>query len=256
MVVAKQRQMRLRLTGMSSRQFAPVASALKGARVYTRQTTGGSYRPPSSQLQVDPQVGFNIQREYRRNQTEPTGPRIRRSYGAMRKEVNQQYGYMTRPESEGGLGIQHVVTPHDPYKTPQEMAHDVGKNRRIQTFSSASTGGHAYFTDEENDRFRAVHDFFGHAAAGRGFSRHGEEAAWQSHQQMFSPAAREAMTSETRGQNSYLNYSPKGGFPEQGPGSNLVGMSRLSQSPKASAALKRKSEPGGEPGGEQLRLFR
>jgi hypothetical protein len=249
--MAKQRQMRLRLTGMSSRQFAPVASALQGARVYTRQATGGNYRPPNSQLQVDPKVGFNIQREYRQNQTEPTGPRIRRSYKAMRNEVNRQYDYMTRPDSEGGLGIQHIVTPHDPYKTPQEMAHDVHNNRRIQTFSSASTGGHAYFSDEENDRFRAVHDFFGHAASGRGFSRHGEEAAWQSHQQMFKPAAREAMTSETRGQNSYLNYSPQGGFPEQ----SMVGMSKLAQDPRASAILKRQPKPEAKPQGEQGRLF-
>jgi hypothetical protein len=80
--------------------------------------------------------------------------------------------------------------------------------------STEATGPHHIFSDQENDRFRAVHDVFGHAATGRGFSRHGEEAAFLSHRQMFSKRALPALASETRGQNSYLNYGP-GGFPEQ-----------------------------------------
>jgi hypothetical protein len=64
--------------------------------------------------------------------------------------------------------------------------------------------------------FRAVHDVFGHAATGRGFDRHGEEAAWLSHIRMYSPAARPAVTTETRGQNSVLNFGSRPGtFPEQ-----------------------------------------
>jgi hypothetical protein len=82
--------------------------------------------------------------------------------------------------------------------------------------SSATTGGHPFFSDEENDQFRAVHDAFGHAAIGRGFSRHGEEAAYQAHSQMFSPEARPALHTETRAQNSVVNYGRKpGSFPEQ-----------------------------------------
>src|SRR6476659_2128677 len=57
-----------------------------------------------------------------------------------------------------------------------------------------------------NDKFRAVHDYFGHCAAGYGFGPRGEENAWNAHSQMFSPDARRAMTTETRGQNSYVNF--------------------------------------------------
>lgn len=174
----------------------------------------------------------------------------------MGREVEHQYDYMTRPESEGGLGIHHEVTPEDPYnpkKGFRDMAHDVRVNKQIRTLATKTTGSHAYFTDEQNDKFRAVHDVFGHAATGRGFSRHGEEAAWRSHVQMFSPKAREAMTSETRGQNSVLNYSPHGGFIPQHEA--MTGMSKLSQSPQASAILKRQTPARPEPGSEQLKLF-
>jgi hypothetical protein len=64
---------------------------------------------------------------------------------------------------------------------------------------------HPLLSAEENDMFRAVHDFFGHAASGRGVAQNGEEAAWVSHSQMFSTEARKAMTTETRGQNSWSN---------------------------------------------------
>ena len=59
-----------------------------------------------------------------------------------------------------------------------------------------------------NDLFRAVHDIFGHAKEGHQFGPRGEENAWRQHVRMFTQAARSAMTSETRGQNSWVNYGP------------------------------------------------
>ena len=38
----------------------------------------------------------------------------------------------------------------------------------------------------------------------------GEEKAYQQHKKMFSPEAVKALTTETRGQNSWVNYGPKG----------------------------------------------
>jgi len=245
------KQLRLALGRLSARQFAPVGSAAVHARALTKKVTGNRYQAPSAQLQVDPMVGHHLMSEYRSRQNEPPSDRLQRSYAAMRDDVNAQYEHMTRPREEGGMGIHHEVTAEDPYATPGQMAHDVRKNRTIKTLSTETTGGHSFFTNEENDRFRAVHDVFGHAAVGRGFSRHGEEAAWRSHVQMFSPEAREAMTSETRGQNSYLNYHPGGAnFPEQG----MVGMSKLAQSPEAGAILRRATPKTARPQGEQLRL--
>lgn len=61
-----------------------------------------------------------------------------------------------------------------------------------------------------NDLFRVVHDFFGHGLEGTGFGARGEENAWQSHMRLFTASAVPAMTSETRGQNSWVNYGPFG----------------------------------------------
>ncbi len=61
-----------------------------------------------------------------------------------------------------------------------------------------------------NDVFRAVHDYFGHVKDGVGFRADGEENAWRSHASMYTPLARRAMTTETRGQNSWVNYGPHG----------------------------------------------
>ena len=61
-----------------------------------------------------------------------------------------------------------------------------------------------------NDLFRAVHDAFGHGLEGSGFRARGEENAWQAHVRLFTGSAVGAITSETRGQNSWLNYGPYG----------------------------------------------
>jgi hypothetical protein len=61
-----------------------------------------------------------------------------------------------------------------------------------------------------NDLFRAVHDAFGHGLEGAGFRARGEENAWQAHVRLFTGPAVAAITSETRGQNSWLNYGPFG----------------------------------------------
>ncbi len=44
---------------------------------------------------------------------------------------------------------------------------------------------------------------------GAGFREQGEENAWQAHARLFTGSAVAAITSETRGQNSWLNYNPE-----------------------------------------------
>jgi GNAT superfamily N-acetyltransferase len=129
-------------------------------------------------------------------------------FAAMQKELNQQYDHMTNR-----LGINVQTVDHDPYPDVGSMMADVNNNKRLQVLGTHVTGGHPFFSDEDNDKFRAVHDFYGHAGTGRGFDRHGEEAAFVKHGQMFTPAARNALASETRGQNSSLILN--GGFGPQ-----------------------------------------
>ena len=130
------------------------------------------------------------------------------AYTALATEVEAQFDYMTKT-----MGVKVEFVDEDPYKTSREMFADVSKGT-LKVLRTASTGSHPFFTDEQNDKFRAVHDFFGHAATGRGFGQDGEESAWVHHSQMFTETARGALTTETRGQNSWYNTRGKG-FAEQ-----------------------------------------
>jgi GNAT superfamily N-acetyltransferase len=125
------------------------------------------------------------------------------AYTALATEVEAQFDYMTKT-----MGIKVEFVADDPYKTSREMFADVSKGV-LKVLSTASTGSHPFLSDEQNDKFRAVHDFFGHAATGRGFGQDGEESAWVHHSQMFTETARGALTTETRGQNSWYNSRGK-----------------------------------------------
>lgn len=234
------KQMRLPMGMGSSRQFQPVVDVIRGAAAYTRGI-GQEYSTRGlAHVVVDPLRGFAQFHAYHANEGKEPSEQTLRSYEALRRETNAQYEHLTRPTEEGGMGITVTVQDEDPYDSPQAMAEDIRKNKQLKVLSTRSTGGHSFLTDEENDRFRAVHDAFGHAGPGRGFSRHGEEAAWRSHVQMYTPEAREAMTSETRGQNSYLNYNNLG---REFPDNAVVGMPEWTQSTEKFTGIPEKEEP-------------
>ena len=99
------------------------------------------------------------------------------------------------------------------YRGAKEMASDVHGNDHMYVFQGGDPHDFLNRVDprtglNENEKFRAVHDFFGHAILGNEFGPMGEEKAWSIHNQMYSPLAQMAMTAETRGQNSVVNYTP------------------------------------------------
>ncbi len=141
------------------------------------------------------------------------------AYHAMREETLRQFDHMTSPRKRGGLGLDVQVTKQDPYGSQgvnsvvREFRDDVVNRNQMKVLATSETGGHPVFSDEENDKFRAVHDVYGHLGSGRGVDFDGEEAAYQKHSRMFSPLARGAMATETRGQNSALRLA--GSFQDQ-----------------------------------------
>lgn len=138
------------------------------------------------------------------------------SYDAFRRETVRQYEYLVGRPEFGGLGVTVRVMDVDPYTKAGTMIDDLA-HRTLKVFATAATDNpHPYLSDAENDMFRAVHDAFGHAAIGRGFDRHGEEAAWLKHSGMYSRLARRALTTETRGQNCAMIFHHRyERFPEQ-----------------------------------------
>jgi hypothetical protein len=159
-----------------------------------------------SKIVADPDRGRAIALDY---QAAPSyDRRAEAAYVAFRNETVRQWEELRR-------SVVLSVSTEDPYDGFESMVQAV-QGGSLAVLSTATTGGHPFMTDVENDMFRAVHDYHGHYSTGRDFSRHGEEAAWFRHSRMYSDLAREAMTSETRGQNSVFIWLNDGReFPEQ-----------------------------------------
>jgi hypothetical protein len=153
---------------------------------------------------VDPNAGRAMAHIYNRLESRPNDPAVKAAYRQLVSEVDAQY----RAIEDAGYHIEFV--DKDPYANSAEMMADVRDNRRLKVFRTAgeNSSGHPLMTNAENERFRAVHDFFGHAVQGNQFGPKGEEAAYRAHSAMFSPEAARAMATETRGQNSWVNFGP------------------------------------------------
>jgi hypothetical protein len=123
-----------------------------------------------------------------------------RIYAAWRAFENETLAQWAVLES---LGFSMRVVDSNPYENAAELFEDVAR-KHIDVLSTAETGGHPLLSNYSNDVFRAVHDILGHSATGRGFDRHGEEAAYLAHSAIYSPMARMALATETRGQNAAL----------------------------------------------------
>ncbi len=149
-------------------------------------------------------------------------PEVVKAYENLTTEVLEQHKAMT----DSGLKIELVS--ENPYASSKEMIEDVKRGKLKvqrtdpQTFGSSpevfTAGNHPMLKDSGlkdvngqlmlvNDVFRGVHDYIAHAAFGSTFGALGEEAAWKAHLATIKdPLARRALTTETRGQNSWVNY--------------------------------------------------
>ena len=173
--------------------------------------------------ELDEEKSTRIAQEFDKLESNPNDPEVQRAYTALAEETVEQYQELV----DAGYSIE--INNDEPYANSAEMIEDLRKNKRIKIFSTEAGFGSEQITDQQrqenpmlrdsgfkdangqtlliNDVFRAVHDFFGHAKEGNSFGPKGEEIAWNVHSRMFSPEARRAMTTETRGQNSWVNFS-------------------------------------------------
>lgn len=128
------------------------------------------------------------------------------AYKQLAKETKQQFESLPVNMSFHRAGEGNYLSSGD-------MLKDVYGNRHLYVFQGGDP--HQFLNEVDpktglnsNEMFRAVHDFYGHAIHGNQFGPKGEEIAYAAHSQMFSPLARLAMATETRGQNSVVNYTP------------------------------------------------
>jgi len=198
----------------------------EAAAVRATEAAGVPYTSLRRYVQVNPEIASTAAREYDIMQHTPDDPVVASAYNRMIEEMMPQYDAML----EAGVNPYFMKPGVDPYaNSPYEALIDVYDNKRLAVFPSVEgfgsnpnfdPGGNPLLRDSGrllggqpatyNDIFRAVHDYYGHAKPGVGFRAMGEENAYQSHAGMFSPEARRAVASETRGQNSFLNFGPYG----------------------------------------------
>ena len=131
---------------------------------------------------------------------------LEKAYRQLAKETSDQFDRLP-------VSMSFHKSGEGNYKGAKEMASDVHGNDHLYVFQGGDKHDFLNQVDprtglNENEKFRAVHDLFGHAIQGNEFGPLGEEKAWGIHKQMYSPLAQLAMTAETRGQNSVVNYTP------------------------------------------------
>jgi hypothetical protein len=189
---------------------------------------GFVYSPQLKYAEVDPQRAAKIADAYAKMENNPNSPQVKKAYDAMIEETMEQYEALRKK----GYQFSFMPESGDIYGNPRNAINDIVQNQRLSVFpTEQGFGGPSAAAASEanpllmrigekwdgkevtaNDVFRAVHDVFGHAKHGVGFRAGGEENAFQAHARMYSPEALPAAASETRGQNSWVNFGPFGEF--------------------------------------------
>jgi hypothetical protein len=154
-------------------------------------------------------------------------PLVQKSYDRLNAEILKQYDYLTAGNDGTKFTSQSFDVDGEPYANSGEAIDDIRTKNSLkflktdpntfgpegQDFSYHPLLQDSGRTDANgvrlvyNDLFRAVHDAIAHGLFGAEFGPVGEESAWQTHMRTLDdPWARWALTTETRGQNSYVNY--------------------------------------------------
>ena len=194
---------------------------------------GIDLRRQSEFVEVDPDRAARIAQAYDEMEHAPQDPAVQEAYANLIAQTIEQYRALT----EAGYVFTFFDGETDPYDgNPWNAMRDLRANKRMAVYGTYDGYGTEGLTQgavddnpmlmdtglvwpdqngidrpvTANDLFRAVHDAFGHGIEGAGFRARGEENAWQAHVRLFTGSAVAAITSETRGQNSWLNYGPYG----------------------------------------------
>jgi hypothetical protein len=205
--------------GARRRARNAVPDALEDARAYNAAHDG----PPVQEMpyaEVPESSQRTVAELYDAAPIDDKSPETHEAYRALADEVERQYDFLTQDR-----GVTFTFTDHDPYQqqyangkpvgpSPSEqMMRDARERRGIKVFKTPNDSFHPHLSAEQNDKFRAIHDWLGHAAHGNEFGPRGEWNAFGAHMQMFSPEAQRAAATELRGQNAWTNF--KGDHPKR-----------------------------------------
>ena len=179
---------------------------------------------PEKYQELDKEFSKRIADAYEQMEHNPNNPEVAAAYNALILESIEQYSDIIA----NGLEVEFIPRGRpSPYRIPSEAVEDIISNRHMLVYSTRDghgqgekLAGNPLLAPTEfiisgqtalaNDIFRVVHDYFGHAKDSIGFRAGGEENAFLSHSSMYSDQAQRALATETRGQNSWVNFGPMG----------------------------------------------
>lgn len=213
------------IPGQGTTYLGQNSAIINSAEQYANDS-GLKLLTPTQYLPIEEQFSRRVADSYQNMIDDPGNPRVQQAYNALSNETMEQYEQMLRD------GINpFFINDNDPYgASPYLALQDLYQNKQLGVFKTTpdSFGSDNGFDFTQhpllqetpfkiggqpvlvNDAFRAVHDYYGHGKHGFGFRGAGEDNAYLAHSGMYSPDAMRAIATETRGQNSWLNYGPFG----------------------------------------------
>jgi len=139
-----------------------------------------------------------VGREYVENATcERDRKSIRDKYQAIAATVEQLYAEIPVPV---------VRQTEDPYTDYQDMAETVAKEQQLRVYVGHAS--HPVLSDEQNIKFRAVHDLYGHLRYDVDFTAAGEYQKWNNMKHEFPPKTHMLLFTEVVGQLGAIHYLP------------------------------------------------
>lgn len=157
-------------------------------------------------LPVNKNFARSVAKNYDDLKKVATDPETVNAYKQLAREVELQYDFF----KEKGYNFEAWTKEGQPYRNSAELIDDVMNNKHLYFFQWWEVHPYLGAVGKDglsaNDKFRAIHDLLGHSMKGYQFWPIGEENAFLKHSQMFSDEAVKALASETRGQNSWVNF--------------------------------------------------
>jgi len=153
---------------------------------------------------------------------EPKKEEVEKAYDALVKETKDQYNFIVSK----GLKVVRHQGKGEPYASSADMLNDLRENNTLVFLPNDEAFGQKGPSSVDNiglepsgikledgyeltnsEVFRVVHDYFGHGILGNQFGAIGEENATLQHLDLYTQEALPAVIFQTRGQNSWVNFS-------------------------------------------------
>ena len=169
-----------------------------------------------------PNVSKMISEAYEQTDEYSDSKEVTESYKALEEDTIKQYGFIVSK----GLSVSRWKGSGEPYPNSKSMLKDVRENNHLYFLPNSEAFGKEEDSTEErlglkptdiylddgykmtlSEVFRVVHDYFGHGILGNQFGAVGEENATLQHLDLYSEKALPAVVFQTRGQNSWVNFS-------------------------------------------------